>query len=111
MRTAVRINLIVLRCQDLEASKMFYERLGLQFVEEKHSTGPRHFSCSTGGVVLELYPLGQVSSKGTRIGFKCFSLEDLKELLRTEGIAIAEMDPGRIIIQDPDGHKVEIVDS
>jgi hypothetical protein len=50
------IDAVVLRCADLDATRIFYEALGLEFMEERHGRGPRHLSTRLGEAVLELYP-------------------------------------------------------
>lgn len=47
---------IVLRCADVEISKAFYEKQGLLFRQEKHGTGPVHYTATHGEWVFELYP-------------------------------------------------------
>ena len=48
---------IVLYCADIDVTRAFYECLGFSFVEERHNDGkgPRHYACSLGGFVIELY--------------------------------------------------------
>lgn len=46
----------VLYVHDMERLKTFFERLGLQFEEEQHGNGPKHFACAYDGTVLEIYP-------------------------------------------------------
>ena len=53
------VNLLVLRCKDIEVTRRFYEQLGLSFVEEKHGTRPQHYAWESGGFVLELYPAAE----------------------------------------------------
>ncbi len=47
----------VLYCADIDVTRAFYEHLGFRFVEERHDDGkgPRHYACSLGGFVIELY--------------------------------------------------------
>ncbi len=47
----------VLYCADIDVTRAFYESLGFSFVEERHNDGkgPRHYACSLGGFVIELY--------------------------------------------------------
>ena len=47
----MKISLLVIRCQDLEASKVFYQQLGLVFEKEQHGSGPIHYSCEYDVVV------------------------------------------------------------
>lgn len=60
----MKINLLVLRCKELEASKQFYELLGFNFVKEKHGEGPTHYSSQGAGFVFELYPLSKNEALG-----------------------------------------------
>jgi hypothetical protein len=63
------VNLIVLRCTDLEMASVFYRALGLTLTPEKHGDGPNHFSCTLGDIVVELYPTGrQGGTSGLRLG-------------------------------------------
>jgi lactoylglutathione lyase len=50
------LNLLVLRCKDVEATRRFYELLGAVFSKERHGKGPEHYACENSGFVLELYP-------------------------------------------------------
>jgi catechol 2,3-dioxygenase-like lactoylglutathione lyase family enzyme len=80
----MRISLIVLRCVDILKSKVFYEQFGLQFVEEKHGDGPKHFSSQIGETVLELYPIGKNQTIGLRFGLagtdQPFSPEQIEKI-------------------------------
>ena len=50
------LNLLVLRCRELERTKAFYTLFGLNFVKEQHAAGPEHY-CATDDVgMFELYP-------------------------------------------------------
>lgn len=74
------LSLIVIRADDVEASLAFYHALDVTFVEEQHGSGPIHYSCDFGGLVLELYPNKAGSPQGssthtTMLGFKVSSLE------------------------------------
>ena len=53
----MKLNLLVIRCRDLEASRIFYESLGATFSLEKHGAGPEHYAGELEGLVFELYPL------------------------------------------------------
>lgn len=47
---------LVIRCEELEQTKAFYEHLGLRWTTERHGSGPLHYSSNLGGTLLELYP-------------------------------------------------------
>lgn len=47
---------MVIRTDDLEKTRLFYEALGLSLAEERHEGCPPHYSCDFGGLLLEFYP-------------------------------------------------------
>ena len=59
------LNLLVLRCRDVEASREFYECLGLTFDRYHHVSGPEHFAHEDEVGVIELYPAGTESETHT----------------------------------------------
>ena len=110
------VNLLVLHCKDIEVTRRFYEKLGLAFVEEKHSgTGQQHYAWENDGFVLELYPAAEgEAADNVRIGFSTAFLADLAGNLRhSSDVTIvkqpyAAADRLVIVTQDPDGRKVEV---
>jgi lactoylglutathione lyase len=109
------VNLLVLRCKDIDLTRRFYEQLGLAFVEEKHGTGPQHYAWESGGFVLELYPAAEGQPPdNVRIGFSTALLADLAGNLRHNSDAsvlkppYATADRLVMLLQDPDGRKVEV---
>jgi catechol 2,3-dioxygenase-like lactoylglutathione lyase family enzyme len=108
-----RLNLLVLRCRDLEASRTFYEHLDFTFAEHVHGSGPRHYAAETPAFVLELYPAPSADSADqTALGFAVPDLHALHTRLTTAGLA-----PGPIkdnpwgltfVLRDPDHRRVEI---
>lgn len=104
----MEINLLVLRCRELEASKRFYELLGFGFVKEKHHSGPLHYSSQDAGFVFELYPLAENEEAGnSRIGF---SVKDIQQVLSQVTITSQHEFNGKqiYVVPDPDGRKVEL---
>lgn len=104
----MNISLLVIRCQDIEVSKDFYELLGLSFVKEKHESGPAHYSCEHNGCVFELYPnKGEPPQDRNRLGFKVSGLD---EILKNINVTDTYDFSGNIInvVTDPDGRKVEL---
>src|SRR5262245_16515099 len=109
------VNLLVLRCKDIEITRRFYEQLGLTFVEEQHGTGPQHYASESGGFVLELYPAAEGQAPdNVRIGFSTPFLADLSgNLLHSSDVNIlkppyATADRAVMLLQDPDDRKVEL---
>lgn len=104
----MKLNLLVLRCSDIEISKTFYEKFGFSFSVEKHGKGPIHYSSETAGFVFEIYPLGtQDAIDNIRLGF---SLVDKDYVINNLPIIDKYEFEGRsiYIFQDPDGRKIEI---
>jgi lactoylglutathione lyase len=86
----VKLRLVVLRCEDLERSRRFYEALGLSFVEEQHGAGPRHFAAVIADLVIELYPASATHPvNDIRLGFE-----------------VTDVEAG--VVEDPDGRKIEL---
>jgi lactoylglutathione lyase len=109
------VNLLVLRCKDIEVTRRFYEQLGLVFVKEKHGSGPQHYAWESGGFVLELYPAAEgQSSDNVRVGFSTPALADLAGILRDRSDVTVVKQPYTtadrlvMLLQDPDGRKVEM---
>jgi len=108
------LNLLVLKTlpENLVKVRDFYSGFGLNFREEKHGSGPYHWSVMMGRLCFELYPLakGSVDSTtmvGLEVDFKRF------ELLRKAGAAkrLQEDKYGRTLIyQDPDGRSVWVTE-
>ncbi|MFO0966856.1 MAG: hypothetical protein U0793_14885 [Gemmataceae bacterium] len=109
------INLLVLRCKDVELTRRFYERLGMVFVEERHGAGPKHFAWEHAGFVLELYPTkGEQAPDNVRLGFSMPLLADLAgDIRHSSDVTVlkppyATADRLIIVLQDPDGRSVEV---
>jgi len=113
------LNLVVLRSPDLARAVAFYIKLGLQFIQHQHGNGPEHFSAKLGGSVFELYPKvagGIEITLGTRIGFRVASLDTCIAAFTDYPDAIVSPPKDspwgrRAVIADPDGHRIELVES
>jgi catechol 2,3-dioxygenase-like lactoylglutathione lyase family enzyme len=108
------MSLVVLQSADLEAAKDFYSALGLEFVEEQHGSGPRHFSTTLGSLVLEIYPRRtDRPSAPARLGFRVPSLDQTLEVLRRRRARIVREPTDspwgrRAVVDDPDGNQIEL---
>ena len=71
------LNLLVLRCGNIERSKAFYELFGMAFQKEQHGNGPVHYSCVDDTGVFELYPLEGGVADQTGLGFVTGDLDGL----------------------------------
>ena len=108
------LNLLVLRCKDIDRAKSFYELFGMAFVEEQHGNGPIHFSSTDdAGVFAELYPTEGTAPDQTGLGFVTGEIEGLHTLLRRNQFAPrdirdTELGNGMFVVRDPDGRRVEV---
>lgn len=104
----MKISLLVIRCDDIEISRTFYETLGLSFQKEKHGNGLTHYSCEHEGTVFELYPkTNQTNLDNIRLGFK---VADIKNIISQLDLSSSYEFSGNTIyvVVDPDGRKIEI---
>ncbi|YCM43434.1 VOC family protein [Verrucomicrobiaceae bacterium 227] len=106
-------NLFVIRASDIEASKDFYELLGLRFTLHKHGKGAEHYAWESPAFVFEIYPESGTSSEGARVGFSVPDVDSTIANLRDAGCKVVS-DPKdspwgrRAVVRDPDGHSVEL---
>jgi lactoylglutathione lyase len=115
---ATALSLIVIRTADIDASLAFYRALGVAFVQEQHGSGPVHYSCNFGDLVLELYLNKAESPEESRthttmLGFRVVSLETTLLALGKLGIEPKappkESEWGRWVnVTDPSGRTVQI---
>ena len=85
--STISLTLLVLRSNDLNAMRDFYQAIGLTFAEEQHGSGPKHLSTRLGDVVLEIYPRrGTAHSTSIRLGFRVDSVDRLHK----KGVTIIE---------------------
>ncbi|MFN7141129.1 MAG: VOC family protein [Limisphaerales bacterium] len=112
------LNLVVLRSADLARAEVFYSKLGFEFSRHSHGNGPEHLAAELAGGVFEIYPLSGngVSTAGTRIGFRVPSVDKaLKALSEFPNSIVTRAQDSewgrRAVVMDPDGHKVELVES
>ena len=108
-----RLNLVVLRCADLEWSRAFYELLGMTFTRHAHGSGPEHFAHEDGRGVFELYPQATGSTgDNTGLGFAAGDLAGAHDTFARAGFqpgAVKENEWGvSFVVRDPDGRRVEI---
>lgn len=113
--TTPQLNLLVLRCADLDLSAQFYAALGLDLLVEQHGSGPKHYSARSGAVLLELYPAGEGESprarvtRPVRLGF----VVDEPLAAMEAALAIAgerrSSAPGEALLVDPDGNTIHLI--
>ncbi|MDX1961504.1 MAG: VOC family protein [Pirellulales bacterium] len=115
----ISLNLVVLRSTDIARAAAFYSHLGLRFSQHRHGNGPTHYAAQLpGGEVFELYPVASdgKSTTGIRIGFRVPSLDAALAALSDNPAAIvtqaSDSEWGRrAVVADPDGHRIELIQS
>jgi len=113
--SGVALNLVVLRSANLRLAAAFYAALGLTIGWERHGAGPEHMTAQAGGVLLEIYPLGErASTAGVRLGFVVPNLALAVAAVRVVGGAVVSLpQPGpwglRAVVEDADGHRIELL--
>ena len=109
----MQLNLLVLRCKNIEKSKNFYEKLGLKFIKEQHGKSPVHYSTYVGKMLMELYPVKEGDNiENSRLGFS-LGVEDIHSYLNKVSIEIVSEyefdDKSIVLVVDPDGRKIELI--
>jgi|SRR5581483_10378841 len=111
----LNLNLLVLRCADLEASKRFYELVGMRFSRHAHGAGPEHYAHEDARGVFELYPAKPGEQDRIGLGFTINEFTAARDRF-----AEASFAPGPVVqnewgtsflVRDPDGRRVEIKQS
>ena len=114
----VTLNLVVLRSSDITRASAFYTRLGLHFTLHRHGKGAEHFAAELLGGVFELYT--QTADTPTTLGTRiCFTVPSVDAVIAAlsdypGAVVSAPKDSEwgrRAIVADPDGHRVELIQS
>jgi predicted enzyme related to lactoylglutathione lyase len=113
---SMHLSLLVLKTDQIEQVRNFYQGLGLAFQEEKHGNGPIHFSARIQDTVVEIYPLPKAVPQAdmtTRLGFRIENLDaTIQKLKEKGGKVVSEAQPKgsgfAAIVKDPDGRSVEL---
>ncbi|MEE2673061.1 MAG: VOC family protein [Myxococcota bacterium] len=110
------LNLLVLACSDIEATRAFYECAGLSAKQEQHGRGPVHYAIDAGQTLLELYPAtSPLTDTTTRLGLQVTDMADTLARLEKAGYLSdrtpSRGDGGRVIVTDPDGRTVYLTSS
>jgi len=107
----MHLTLLVLRCQNIESTKVFYEKLGIIFTQEQHGNSPIHYATKIHTTLLELYPSANDYTDTSRLGF-ALEIDDIEAYLTKKKIEVFStylMNNQKIyVVVDPDGRKVEI---
>jgi lactoylglutathione lyase len=112
----VSLTLLVLKTRQVERLRTFYRTIGIEFTEERHGKGPRHFAGNVGGVVIEIYPLpddGTHVDSATRLAFTVDNAAAVVDALKLAGLIVdtplKQTAWGlQATVDDPDGRFVDI---
>lgn len=115
----MKINLIVIRTNDIEKLANFYQKLGITFQYHRHGKGPFHYAAELTGTVFEIYPLlkGQEKPDNTlRLGFEVAALDELIALLIKDKVEILSAPTHSeygyfAVVKDLDGRKIELTEA
>lgn len=114
----MKLNLLVIKTNQLHEMAAFYSLLGLSFDYHKHEQGIFHYSTTLGETVFEIYPLPKKMIEvdtTTRLGFEVNHLDDLLVVLKSKNVKIVsesfKTPNGKVaIIEDLDGRKIELLE-
>lgn len=105
----MNLKYLVIKCNDLEKSKVFYEAIGFHPIKEKHGSGVEHYSFAINDFVLELYPSNKRVEGNLILGLEIkISLEEIMQRLKSISCQqeLSKSKDGKISINDPDGNKI-----
>jgi catechol 2,3-dioxygenase-like lactoylglutathione lyase family enzyme len=109
------LNLVVLRCSDIDRSAALFSSMGLKFSKHAHGSGPEHYSYEQAGVVFELYAATAnfPVTRGARVGFLVDNVDALTSLLTQRGAEVVNQPSDsswgrRSVLRDSDGHSIEL---
>jgi len=112
MNSKLILTTIVLKTLDIEKSRGFYERLGLQFEKHSHGNGPVHYACKEQNILFEIYPAKEKLTNHMSLGFGTPDLVELRSKLIETAIPcsdIVDSEYGTLFtLRDPDDNRVEI---
>lgn len=112
----MKLNLLVLKTDNLEPLAEFYNLLGIEFEYHKHDRSPMHYSGKIGDLILEIYPLAklqQQADSNLRIGFQLDDFDSVIAQLKNKKISFisepTQTEFGYMaVVKDSDGRKVEL---
>lgn len=112
----MELKLLVIRTHDIKRLAEFYAKFGFVSEYHKHGNSPYHYSGTLGSTVIEIYPLAKNQTepdKNLRIGFAIDGFDSVIDDLRKSNIVFhgepIQTDFGfMVVVEDPDGRKVEL---
>lgn len=109
---------VILRAENKETTKAFYERLGMTFDEHRHGDGPLHYVATFHSAMLEIY---QGRESGESAGERDYRAagETTLYIELPPGLSIQQLGPeitivrvvrdnALVVLRDPDGRTVMV---
>ena len=114
----IKLNLIVLRADDVPALVRFYTALGMQFEAHQHGKGAPHWAWEAAdGTVFEIYPKRNAadSTQSVRLGFAVPNIEQTLAGLNGHSYTVISAPKlsqwgKRAVVDDPEGHRIELIE-
>ncbi len=111
----MKIYLFVYYVEDIEKTKKFFTKLGIEFKEAKHGDAPTHYSTKLGDTVFEIYPVDKgCAPTHFRLGLDLSSLGKLSDeslkFIKENSESIQSLGNGQFysVVTDPVGNKIEV---
>lgn len=107
----MELKYLVIKCNDLEKSKAFYEAIGFYPVKEKHGSGVEHYSFAVKDFVIELYPSNKRVEGNLILGLEIkISIDEIMQRLKfiSYDQELSKNKDGNFSIKDPDGNRINI---
>ena len=107
----MELKYLVIKCNDLEKSKAFYEAIGFHPVKEKHGSGVEHYSFALNDFIIELYPSNKSVKGNLILGLEIKTpieeiIKRLKFISYHQDFSISK--DGKFSINDPDGNRIHL---
>ncbi len=105
----MNLKYLVIKCNDLEKSKAFYEAIGFHPLKEKHGRGVEHYSFTINDFVIELYPSSKSVEGNLIFGLEIkIPIEEIMQRLKfiSYDQELSKNKNGNYSINDPDGNRV-----
>lgn len=105
----MNLKYLVIKCNDLEKSKAFYEAIGFHPVKEKHGSGVEHYSFMVNDFVIELYPSSKRVEGNLILGLEInIPIEEIRQRLKfiSSDQELSKNKDGKFSINDPAGNRI-----
>lgn len=105
----MNLKYLVIKCNDIEESKIFYEAIGFELTKEKHGEGLEHYSFKLNDITIELYPTKKRVEGNLILGLEIeISVLEIQKKLSAISYSkeFIKNKDGSVSILDPNGNKI-----